>query len=207
MRSRIFVAALCAAMMLLWTPRSFAADGPSTQPAPLDQSVGQMRISGAGLIDVIAQLKQATGHDILVNWDALQEARVTRDLPVTIDLSDLPLREALTRLLDHVGGMYTRLVYDVDQNTIVITTFEEESKNLVTRVYDVRSELKDEPAGKQKMAVLVRRIKGVAPLAWRSTGGYGSIDAVDGHLIVTQTPEIQQRIAAELNQPAAVQPK
>jgi hypothetical protein len=206
MRTRIFMSTLFA-MLLLCAPPSFA-DAASTQPAPLDRSVGQLQISGTALADIIAQLQQATDCDILVNWRALQEVRVTRDLPVTIDLSNLPLSEALAKLLDHVGGLYTHLVYDMDRDTVFITTFEETSKNLITRVYDVRSELKNEPAGKQKMAALVRRVKGVVPLAWRSTGGYGAIDAMDGQLIITQTPEIQQRIAAELNQTgASVHPK
>ena len=143
---------------------------------------------------MIGQLEQATGQRILVNWSALEQVHVTKDLPVTIDLSGVSLGDALTRLLDDVGGTHTCLVYVVDKDSLVVTTCAELSKNVVTCVYDVRG-----TTGKEAIGTVVRRLRGIDPLSWSETGGYGHIDVFNGQLIVTQTPDMQQRIAQELN--------
>jgi hypothetical protein len=165
----------------------------------MQRNVGEMRVKGAAFSDVIDKLRDATNQNIFVNWRALKTCRVTKDLPVTIDLSRLPIDEALNRLLDHVGGPYVRLGYAIDENVITITTAVDLSKNTSTRVYDVRAAIKDGPDRAKNVDAIIRRVEGVDPLSWRESGGnIGSIYELGGQLVVTQTPEIQHLIAEEL---------
>ena len=56
----------------------------------------------------------------------------------------------------------------------------------------------------------MRRFRGIDPLSWRDAGGpVGNIRALQGQLIVTQTPEVHQRIVMELEKllPGRDQPK
>jgi hypothetical protein len=192
---------LCALLPLIAGSKSSAnGPAPATQPATLSQSVGQMRACGTALADLIDQLGQATGQRILVNWSVLSGVHVTKDLPVTTDLSNLRFDEALTRLLDAVGGTHTRLGYSVDNGVVEITTSEELSKNVVTEVYDMRALIKNPLKSKEELAVISRQVCGIDPLSWRDAGGLGCIDESDRQLIITQTPEVQSRIAAHLRQ-------
>jgi len=201
MRARNLIVVLCALLPLAAGSKSLAnGPAPATQPATLGQSVGQMRASGTALADLIDQLGHATGQRILVNWSALSPVHVTKDLPVTIDLSNLRLDEALTRLLDAIGGTHTKLGYSVDDGVVEITTSEELSKNVVTEVYDVRALIKNPLKSKEELAAISRQVCGIDPLSWRDAGGMGYIDEFDRQLIVTQTPEVQARIAAHLRQ-------
>jgi hypothetical protein len=177
-----------------------AEGGPSTQPAELRQSVGALQASGTALIDVVNQLAQASGQKILVNWQALQQVHVTRDLPVTIDLSNLRLDEAMTKLLDNVGGTHTRLDYSIDAGVVTITTSEELAKNVVTQVYDVHAAIRNNVISADDLPKIIRSLCGIDPLSWHNAGGIGRVDEMDGYLIVTQTPQMQSRVSAELDQ-------
>ena len=78
------------------TPPRAGDRGPRrpAHPPGLDAVVGEQRSSGARLSDVIDRLRDASQQNIFVNWRTLEKSRVTRDLPITIDLSGLTLEQA-----------------------------------------------------------------------------------------------------------------
>jgi hypothetical protein len=171
-----------------------------SHPIHLDAPVGMLKASGTSLSDVINQIQVSSGDPILVNWAALKQAHITENLPVTIDISNLPVNKALTQLLDTVGGSHIKLAYTTDNNAIIITTAAELSKNVVTRVYDIHAAFKNDSSHASTLDSITRRVRGLDPLSWRDAGGgdYGSISEYNGQLIITQTPELQTRIAAEI---------
>jgi len=59
--------------------------------------------------DVIDQINVNTGNLILVDWASLKLAHITRELPVTMDISNLPVNNALPKLLDAVGARTSSL--------------------------------------------------------------------------------------------------
>jgi len=198
MRTHAKVAAGCLASLFIYVLAAASAEPPALVP-DMHKNVGEMQVRGAAFSDVIDKLRDATNQHIFVNWRPLAAYRVTTDLPVTLDLSRLPLDEALNRLLQHVGGAYVRLGYTIDLDTITITTAADLEKNTSTRVYDVRAAIKDGPDRAKNVDAIIRRVEGVDPLSWKESGGnIGSIYELGGQLVVTQAPEIQHLIAEEL---------
>lgn len=191
---------LCIAIVLPFLAQTCLADnGPATRPAELPQSVGALQASGTSLGDVIDQMDKATGQEILVNWKVLQQVHVTKDLPVTIDLSNMRLDAALGTLLDYIGGSHTRLGYSTDGGIVTITTSDELAKNVVTQVYDVHAAIRNNIISAADLPKIIRSLQGIDPLSWHNAGGLGTIDGLDGYLIVTQTPQMQTRVSAELD--------
>jgi hypothetical protein len=121
----------------------------------------------------------------------LETERVTRDLPVTIDLSNLSLGHALDKLLSQIGGVYAHLGYEIDQGVVTISTSQDFAKDVIAIVYDIKAPAKD-------LEAIKRRISGIDPLSWKTAGGIAEIDEFQSQLVITQTREIHARIAAEL---------
>src|SRR6185503_19872463 len=88
--------------------------------------------------DVIDFLRDVTGANIFVNWRALEAAGIDRNTPVTARLRDVKFSKALQTILSDVGGGTVKLGYTIDEGVITISTDEDLSKNVVTRVYDIR---------------------------------------------------------------------
>jgi len=200
MRLHAKIASGCAACLLACMLTASSGDVPGPAPAPkLGANVGEVHARGTAFSDLINQLQDATGQTIFVNWRALKELRVTKDLPISIDLSNLPLGRALDRLLDHVGGPYVRLGYATDEGVVTISSAVDIANNTSTRVYDVRAAIKDGPTHDGDVEAIIRRVEGVNPLSWRQYGGtMGSVREIGGQLIVTATPEVQKLVADEL---------
>jgi hypothetical protein len=189
---------------------------PATQPArglievALNARVGELRAEGQSLAQVVDTLRTDTGQNIFVNWRALESIRVKKDLPVTTDLSHLTLAEAVEKLLAEIGGSQERLGYQIDDGVLCISTLKDLGKNTLTRVYDVRDLLKDPKTRDADLAAITKRFRGFDPLSWKDAGGdVGAIRVLQGQLIVTQTPEVHQRIILELEKmlPGRTQPK
>ncbi len=175
-----------------------AAAEPATKQ--LGSGVGKLRFQGAPFTSAIDELQKAAGQKVSVNWRALEQVKVIRSLPVTTDLSDLSLGQALDRLLAEVGGTHTRLTWIVDSGVATVTTEEESAKNVSTRVYDIRRGIKGSATSANDVAAIINRVLGIDPLSWKTAGGRtGSVRELSGQLIVTQTPEVHERIARELS--------
>lgn len=175
---------------------------PALRPSTVNLSVrvGSMKLSGQRLDAIVDALRDTSGQNIYVNWPALEAARVTRELPVTTDLTGLPLGQALDKLLADVGGKQAWLGYTLDDDVVTISTQDDLSRNTLTRVYDVRRALRDRATRARDLAALIARLKGIDPLSWRESGGQvGAIRELQGQLIITQTPQAHARIAQELS--------
>jgi hypothetical protein len=161
--------------------------------------VGQMRFEGEPLKDVFDAIRTDTGQNLFVNWKALEAVRVTRELPVTTDLTSLTLADALDTLLAEVGGSQERLGYAVEEDVITVSTQRDLGRNTITRVYDARELLKNPATRDTDVAALIKRFQGFDPLSWKDAGGdVGSVRELAGQLIITQTPEVHKRIADEM---------
>ncbi|MHC4294830.1 MAG: type II secretion system protein GspD, partial [Planctomycetota bacterium] len=87
--------------------------------------------------EVISFLKDITGANIYVNWNALSMMGIDRTAPVNVQLKDVMFRKALEIILDDVGGV-TPLSFLIDGGVITISTKEALSRRTLTRVYDIR---------------------------------------------------------------------
>ena len=165
----------------------------------LNQKVGELAFHGTQLAGAIDALSKASGRSIFVNWQALEKIRVVKTLPVTTDLSNRTVREALDKLMADVGGSQARVAYTSFDQRAVISSADDLQINVATRVYDIRQGIRGDATRNADIAAIMNRVCGIDPLSWRDAGGrVGSVRELAGQLIVTQTPEVHRRIADEL---------
>jgi hypothetical protein len=68
----------------------------------------------------------------------------------------------------------------------------------MTRVYDIRGGIGIAHRG-DDLAKIIRSVEGIQPLTWKVNGGtIGSCRELSGQRIVTHTPQVHQRIEAEV---------
>ncbi|HJT31435.1 MAG TPA: PDZ domain-containing protein [Pirellulales bacterium] len=112
--------AIKVAMMLKGYIGTPAAEAPDAD-ALLEKVLPRFSSSGKSLKEVIGELRQATGANIVVEWKSLVRSGVAADEPVEIDLHNVRLRTVLKTLLALAGGEKGRLHYTVDDGVILIS--------------------------------------------------------------------------------------
>ncbi|HXT59526.1 MAG TPA: hypothetical protein VN699_12875 [Pirellulales bacterium] len=158
------------------------------------------------LLDVVEFLAQRHKISIQLDHNALRDAGVDGDAPITCALEGVALRSALKLLLDEFD-----LTYVADDGFLLVTTKTEAENKLSFRIYPVadlvstdsefRSQL--DPGGKDgnDYHSLIQLIaSSLAPRSWDEVGGPGSLSAHNksGALGVSQTDEVHEEIAALL---------
>jgi general secretion pathway protein D len=106
--------------------------------AQLEKRLPELRFDQVAFSDVVDFLRDVTGANLFVNWRALEGAGIDKNAPVTARLRDVKFSKALTTILEDVGGGTVKLAYTIDEGVITISTEEDLSKNVVTRVFDIR---------------------------------------------------------------------
>jgi hypothetical protein len=168
---------------------------PTTRPDPararLETVIG-LASPGSSVKDVLEYVARETGANMVVNWRALEMAGIAGDAPVTLELRRVPGRVVLDEVLSQVGGGVIKLGYRVVDGVVVVSTADELRRYKETRVYDVR-DLIGGPGGLDEITKLLRHV--TEPAGWDEPGGsYQWLGAMNGRLIVTDTPEMHARV-------------
>lgn len=104
----------------------------------LERKLPPINLNNVAFADVVDFLRDVSQTNIFVNWRALEAAGIARDTQVSARLQDVKFAKVLEVILNEVGGGTVRLNYTIDEGVISISTEEDLSQNVVTRVYDVR---------------------------------------------------------------------
>ncbi|MGE5607851.1 MAG: hypothetical protein ACM359_01230, partial [Bacillota bacterium] len=91
---------------------------------------------------VVSFLREKSNINLLADWKILESVGVTPDTPITVSVSDVPLKEVL-RLVLHAAA--DNLAYDIEGGVLTLTTTEVADRQLFIKVYDI-SNLVDDPA-------------------------------------------------------------
>lgn len=129
-------AALFLNSSLAGSPRNTAEDEKANARTAekLRKPVPQVNFNGQGFADVIDFFRDASGVDFVVEWDALANAGVTRDTPITIRLHEATSLDAVLSLMFRsMGG---QLQHEVDRGVVVISPSQRIGTS-VMKVYDV----------------------------------------------------------------------
>lgn len=102
----------------------------------LDATLPELRFDNITLTDALEFLRDVTGANIHVNWRAIEEIGIGKDVTVNVRLRSVSLRKVLRLVLSEAGGG-NNLTYYIDSNVIEITTREIADRQLFTRVYPV----------------------------------------------------------------------
>jgi hypothetical protein len=117
-----------------FTPGALCA--PATQPGDaahvdlLDRTLPEIAVDAVALGDAIDFLRDILGAKFEVNWQALNEAGVRADSPISVRLRNIIVGKALAMILDEAGKDRAKLAYWIDGGVIRIDTAENRAKRL-----------------------------------------------------------------------------
>ncbi|HEY7310248.1 MAG TPA: hypothetical protein VH643_12870 [Gemmataceae bacterium] len=147
---------------------------------------------------VIDYLSKRFDQTILIDKQALEEANVTYDTPITLRFEKpVSARTALKRVLADVG-----LTYVIRNQNIEVTSIARAKEMLTTRTYyigdlmGVANPLMPAIANQfqmmQAIGTIINTIQGIDPESWEGRGGPGTIsfDPVRMSLVIKQSAEV-----------------
>jgi hypothetical protein len=144
-------------------------------------------------------LKEQHKIEIQLNKKALDDAGVAADTPITRSLQGVTLRSALDLILRERS-----LTFVVQDEMLLITTPEDAETKLATVIYPVGDlvQYRDPSGGTMSdFDSLIELINStIAPEAWSSVGGPGSVEAFPTNLslVISQTQEVHRQVAGLL---------
>lgn len=148
--------------------------------------------------DVIADLSKQIELPITLDSEGLEEADVTKDQIITMELGPIGLRQAFELLLSPL-----HLTCVSKASGFTITSEEEAAEHLIARIYPVDDLVRLNPAadsadkqfGCAFEPIIELITTHVSPDLWTDNGGEGSVQLGPGNcLVVRQTYEIHREV-------------
>lgn len=146
------------------------------------------------LDDVVANLADTQGINIVIDELALGDEGIATDHPVTLGIKNVSLRSALRLMFAPV-----ELTFVVDDEFLVITTPAMAETRLSVRVYPVQDLVGVRTTNgeathydTQQLIELIEQT--IATDAWASVGGPGEARGAQGKLVVSQTQSAHREI-------------
>jgi hypothetical protein len=142
------------------------------------------------LEDVIGQLAERHGLQVMFARGAIEEAGATIDYPHSVEVRGVSLRNLLELVLDQHG-----LTWIIRDEVLVVTSKEAADNMLRNRVYPVADILAkgfEGSYGVDDLSDMIQSI--VAPQSWDEVGGPGSVPTYPGALVVRQTQPVHEEI-------------
>lgn len=149
----------------------------------LQKILPEVKFDNVALSDVIDFYRDVTSSNIVVNWQALEEAGVDRSAQVTLRLKDIRFETALSATLRQVGASRAALV--IDRGILTITTQLDLGSYLLTKTYDVRDLVGDDA---REMPPLMQVMQSL-----NQEGGV-AVQAFGTKLIITALPSAHEQV-------------
>ncbi len=157
----------------------------------LDETT-EFRFVETPLEDVVALLARKHRIKIQIDRQALDDAGLGTDIAISRSSAGIPLRSALRGLLKHLD-----LTWEIDNEAILITTVDEAGQRLIRQGYEVSDLVIVED--RVDYGPLVDAIRGVvAPTTWDEVGGPGTLATQHRLVVITQSAEAHEEVAALL---------
>jgi len=168
----------------------------------------------------VADLRKMTGIQIEADKNALNEENIPVDLPVFVDMTDVPVREVINKLCKTTG-----LAWVVKDGSLILTSRRVAAGPVVTACYDVtdliqvkaskkggrrKPQLSEEAQAKKLMKVITDAVQ---PETWADRGGIGSIEyfPLTRSIVVNHTASAQEQVEEMLgrlrSEPTLLKPR
>lgn len=148
------------------------------------------------LVNIVNFLQDEYGIPIQLDRPALEDAGLTTEEHISVNLRNVSLKSALRLML----RTHT-LTYVIRDELLIITTPEEAESELVACVYDVRDLIGTSTSEKELHALADVIVSCVATETWaKSGGGEAQIKPIrSGLLVVSQTQAVHEEIGGLLS--------
>jgi hypothetical protein len=90
------------------------------------------------LRDVLKEMSDAAGVNIVVRWNKLAIVGVEPTTPITLSLKNVRFAQLLKRVLEEAAGAEGDLAYQAADDMILISSAQDINSKMIVRVYDVR---------------------------------------------------------------------
>ena len=112
----------------------------------LARNVSKIVVNQQPFNSVVNLLRQQTGANIVVNWNALANAGVQKQTPISLTLRNVPFEKVLTLVLQQAQGSGgTQLGYSISGGVLTISTNDQLAQQKTTRVFDIQDLLVQAP--------------------------------------------------------------
>lgn len=172
-----------------------------------------------------AWLARQGSINVVPRWRQLEKAGIKRDTPVTVELKDATLGDALRKVLQSLADRESPLAFRTEENIITISSKADLDRQLMVKVYDVQDlliqtpnfrgllpelddsgmQLRESSAGDQLKGAdeATRELADILtthvyPDSWKVHGGLGTISYLRGRLVVRNTPEVHEALSGQL---------
>jgi len=188
------------------TRPALPAEDPANRAAraKLQENRPKLEFANVRLDSVIDffRLRDVTGLNLVVNWQALQAAGIDKRTTVTLTLSDVSNERALKEILSAAGGVVP-LGYILDKGIVRISTMADLNTITTTRVYDVADLVAADTGQRiqektQTLRAVIRRV--IDNASWMEDGGVvGRLCESDGLFVVLHTDQNHAQLAELLS--------
>jgi len=148
------------------------------------------------LAEILAGITRSTGLPVQLDTKELADASIRVDAPVSCEISETPLGSALTKILAPL-----KLVWTIDNESVLVTTPDKASNLLVLQVYPVQDLIAAadpmNPRADRYRPLMQEITKAIAPASWDEVAGPGAISPfhLSGAIVISQTLEVHEKIA------------
>ena len=105
--------------------------------AQLNKRIPEVSFQDLPFDQVVDWVAQYTGMNVVVRWQTLQDAGISRDKAITITVKNLRLSQVLWMIMNEVGGTDLKLAYRASGNLLILSTAADLGNEMIVRVYDV----------------------------------------------------------------------
>jgi hypothetical protein len=140
----------------------------------LNQRLPEVTFQETPFDQVMEWLADFTQLNISVRWQTLEDAGVARDTPITVQARNLRLSQVLWLIMNEAAGSDLKLAYRASGTLLILSTEEDLSREMVTKIYDVADLLLDIPRAVRQMSFDVTQGMGQGGQGGGGGGGGGS---------------------------------
>lgn len=110
---------------------------PVTTRQVLNSRVLQVAFVESDLESVLEWVSRYTGTTVLIRWNALEAAGISRDTPISLKARNLRMSQILWLIMNEIDAG-EKLAYRASGSLLVFSTHADLNREVVTKVYDVR---------------------------------------------------------------------
>jgi hypothetical protein len=194
-------------------PLSVRGDSLPAADPRLKTNLDHVDFDHVKLADALKSLVDRSGMNLVVGWDAMDKAGISRDAMVSVNLKNVALSAALDAVLFTVDPKH-QSCWNVQAGVIEVTSVDApNTQHLFVRLYDVERLIKHGEStpvlDDARMDELKKCITdNVATTTWKDNGGdIGSISSspVSGTMVIIQTAQAHEQIESLLRVGAEIE--
>lgn len=149
------------------------------------------RLSGTAISlgELLLELREQYPFNVVIDFKALESEGIAARTPLEAVPGGLSLQDQLRLRLSPLG-----LTFEIRHEVLSITTESEADIHFVARLYRVNDLTDPSDIGHPENERLEEVVRLIRQTSWRSEGGAGQIEVINGCLLVSNTWETHQKI-------------